>query len=144
LERGVGTTAILCIYIRIIALNDLKLQKFYIINNDTYVDIANCFSSNLEEISMFEITTLIRQRMEIGQTPLRVNIDNGIIGKKQNSKLISLLFFTFKRAVMSTPNQDLHRQNSDRDNHNIHALYANKRWDNGSTGVYFLPQKCIV
>ena len=61
------------IYIRIIALNDLKLQKFYVVNNDTYVDIANCFSSNLEEISMFEITTLIRQRMEIEQTPLRVN-----------------------------------------------------------------------
>jgi len=59
--------------------NDLAFQKYYFMNNNTYVDITNCNSINLDGFSLIEEASLIGHRnLEVEWTPKNVNKRNDI------------------------------------------------------------------
>ena len=84
-------------------LNDLAFQKFYLMNNATFVDITNCSFNNLDGFSHTEVATFIGRKSEVEWTPKNVNKRNDNTKIKPTVKLVILLFLMRSGDVHPQP-----------------------------------------
>ena len=77
--------------------------------------------------------------MEIEHTPLSVHINNGIIGKKPNSKL-RLVYSVQSKLRSDNQNSDQDNQNSDQDNQNSDQDNQNSDQDNQNTHAQYVKK----